>query len=60
MKLGHLQTEMLTFVQTRPGFHHIAKDATTLRVARSLHKRNLIKLESYLGDYIISDTVGSY
>jgi hypothetical protein len=55
MKLGHLQTEMLTFVQTSPGFHHIAKDAITLRVAKSLDKRNLIKLESYLGDYIISE-----
>jgi len=53
MNLGHLQTKMLTFVNERPGFHHIAKDRDTLRVANSLAKRNLIILEEYLGDYTI-------
>ncbi|AOV62024.1 hypothetical protein BOW86_gp100 [Synechococcus phage S-CAM7] len=53
MNLGHLQTKMLTFVNERPGFHHIRKDRDTLRVANSLAKRNLIILEEYLGDYTI-------
>ena len=44
MKLGYLQRHMLRFCLKYPGNHYISADYETIRVARSLEKRQLIHM----------------
>jgi len=44
MKLGYLQRHMLRFCLKYPGNHYISTDYETVRVARSLEKRQLIHM----------------
>ena len=54
MKIGYLQQHMLDFCIKYPGNHTIATDYETVRVAKSLAKRNLI----HITDCGMSDTNG--
>ena len=44
VKLGYLQQQMLDFCRKHPGRHYLATDHETIRVARSLERRGLIRL----------------
>jgi len=44
VKLGYLQRHMLRFCLKYPGLHYISADYETVRVARSLEKRQLIHM----------------
>lgn len=43
-RLGYLQQHMLQFCLKHPGLHTIAPDAQTVRVARSLERRGLVRI----------------
>lgn len=47
-KLGKYQRNMLTFIRKCNGWHSLANDSFTQKVAKSLEKRNPIEIESKL------------
>jgi hypothetical protein len=42
--IGYLQQHMLEFCKRHPGLHTIAPDSSTVRVARSLERRGMLRI----------------